>query len=1157
VTVNDGGNSGDDPGAAGDGGTANTTSEEDSASVTINITAINDAPVVVLPAGPVTATEGTPLDLTDGTISVSDVDDQGGDLTATVTVGQGTLTVTDGDSGVVVSNSGTSSVTLVGTSAELQALLRDTTTGTITYDAVDDPSTSTMLTVTVNDGGASGTDPGAEGSGGTADTNSEQGTASLTINITAVNDAPVVVLPTVSGTLPENTVLDLRDAEFSVSDVDDRGADLTTILTVGEGTITATAGNSGVVVSNSGTSSITLVGTAVELQTLGRGETTGTIDYATLEDPSTSTVLTITVNDGGATGMDPGAEGNGGTADTNSEQGSDSVTIDIMPINDAPTVAAAVGDQTPADGDAPLTFTLGNVFSDAENDELNFTVASSNDALVVADFVDANDMNPVESTTNPTNKLRLTFPTYFAAQDRTPATITLTATETSTGTPLNATNVFTVTVTPEKTLEYFLVVAGQDNRFNAAAPPISPTLPVSITTVAADARYFIEVWFRDLFAPGTNETSIDDADTSTGIAGISTNIVFDASLSEADSVRTSQFFPEDGFGASAFGTSIGGGSNLDTDGLVSNFRNGGFSVDETGTGNLGGVGVVNFARAGIIFVDAEGNGDQTFTLDISAENAAVSGVEFLNPARGAGNAGASGNIDFSQVSLGSSDPSLPGPSVTVIQGSGGQFGTQVGADVANADSPTITTTVVREPMPLESDGTAAVVPPSTNWVHEWDSFWVEVWGSGGSGALNAAAFDLNYNSDYFTATSVENGSALSHGDGTASTEITIDDQVGLISGVSGQIVGNVASDANVLLGRIHFESVDNDQVPIGDSGTPYDLGIDVSNATFTVDGSSVTPRLDNEAQNTELWPVVYDFDDNGSIGYSDLSVLAAALSTTVADSHTAATWYTDLDRSGVVSFGDVTLFSQNFGLTRRSADQLQLPSGFQRRWSGSDIVSDGQNSLTAVFDTALADWDAALDVDLPQIQLVVADLPGAELGHGSIISVGADGLPELGRVVIDSDAAGLGWYTGLDASPVDSSSYDLLSVLTHEIGHAIGFTTAFAGFANSVEASSVESEPDGSSVLVTSIGDSIALGQTTDHVDVDVYPNDLMVAFIDPGIRRSISTVDVLVIESSYAAAKPGDTVLDADAIHLHGDSASSFDDELVDTAFGDDWDQV
>jgi len=464
----------------------------------------------------------------------------------------------------------------------------------------------------------------------------------------------------------------------------------------------------------------------------------------------------------------------------------------------------------------------------------------------------------------------------------------------------------------------------------------------------------------------------------------------------------------------------------------------------------------------------------------------------------------------------------------------------------------IITTVVREPTPLEPDGTAAVVPPSTDWVHEWDSFWVDVWGSEDSGTLEAAAFDLNYNSDYFTATSFEYGPALSRDDGTASTQIVIDDEAGLISGASGQIAGDVASNENVLLGRIHFESVGDDQVPIGDSGTPYDLGIGVSNATFTVDGSSVTARLDNEAQNTELWPVVYDFDDDGTISYSDLSVLATALSTTVADSDTTATWYTDLDRSGVVGFGDVTLFGQNFGLTRSSADQLQFPSGFQRRWSGSDIVSDGQNSLTAVFDAALADWAAALGVDLPEIQLVVADLPGAELGHGSIISVGADGLPELGRVVIDSDAAGLGWYTGLDASPVDSSSYDLLSVLTHEIGHAIGFSTAFAGFANSVE-----SDLDGSSVFVTSIGDGIALDQTADHVDADVYPNDLMVAFIDPGIRRSITTLDIRIIESSYAAATAGDTVLDADVVQLRGGSDSQFDNGLVDTAFGDIWEQI
>ena len=131
---------------------------------------------------------------------------------------------------------------------------------------------------------------------------------------------------------------------------------------------------------------------------------------------------------------------------------------------------------------------------------------------------------------------------------------------------------------------------------------------------------------------------------------------------------------------------------------------------------------------------------------------------------------------------------------------------------------------------------------------------------------------------------------------------------------------------------------------------------------------------------------------------------------------------------------------------------------------------------------------------------------------------------------------------GLDSAVPAEGRYDLLTVLTHEIGHAIGFGEAFAGFANSVG--------EGSSVFVTSLDDSVALDETGEHLDPAVYPNDLMVAFISPGIRRTISTVDIEVIESAYAAASPGDVVLTQNHAHLIG--IEPLDDELVDAAFSE-----
>jgi hypothetical protein len=102
-----------------------------------------------------------------------------------------------------------------------------------------------------------------------------------------------------------------------------------------------------------------------------------------------------------------------------------------------------------------------------------------------------------------------------------------------------------------------------------------------------------------------------------------------------------------------------------------------------------------------------------------------------------------------------------------------------------------------------------------------------------------------------------------------------------------------------------------------------------------------------------------------------------------------------------------------------------------------------QQQAEAMTTQALASWAVELGVDqLPSVDVSVADLPGDLLGVASGSSI-----------TLDIDGAGVGWFidqtpedddefsAGLATADADSPAagkYDLLSAISHEIGHTLG-----------------------------------------------------------------------------------------------------------------------
>src|SRR5690606_19842793 len=145
----------------------------------INFNSINDAPIVTTPAT-ISVNEDVSTPLTG--ISFSDVDAGNGDVTAIFSTLSGSLSATSGNR-VLVSGSGSGSLTLVGTVSDLNAFVAASNLHFIT--SLNNTANVTLM-LSIDDGGNTGADPGISGTG-----SSESDDTTVTLMVTAVNDAPV------------------------------------------------------------------------------------------------------------------------------------------------------------------------------------------------------------------------------------------------------------------------------------------------------------------------------------------------------------------------------------------------------------------------------------------------------------------------------------------------------------------------------------------------------------------------------------------------------------------------------------------------------------------------------------------------------------------------------------------------------------------------------------------------------------------------------------------------------------------------------------------------------------------------------------------------------------------------------------------------------
>ncbi|MCG7393429.1 Ig-like domain-containing protein [Microvirga sp. ACRRW] len=313
-------------------------------SISVTVTPVNDTPVVTVASNNIALTEDAPIALTG--MSFSDVDAGSGAVLVTLMVPVGALSAVGG-AGVAVYGT-PAELLLRGTIADINAFIA---AGKVIYTSAANDTGTRVLTVSINDGGNTGT-------GG-----QRVDTKWVNLNIASVNDAPVVTVPSDAVPMQENTATALTGISFS--DTDAGSGNVTVTFSVPAGTLTAASG-AGVVIG--GTSlALTLTGTIANINAFIAASN---ITYTPALNDLGTRVLTASINDGGNAGA------GGSLTDTKT------FSLTIVAANAAPVVTVpSAGIQVTED----MTTTLAGIsFSDTDAGSGNVTVTLSVPAGMIA-----------------------------------------------------------------------------------------------------------------------------------------------------------------------------------------------------------------------------------------------------------------------------------------------------------------------------------------------------------------------------------------------------------------------------------------------------------------------------------------------------------------------------------------------------------------------------------------------------------------------------------------------------------------------------------------------------------------------------------------------------------------------------------------------------
>ena len=263
--------------------------------------------------------------------------------------------------------------------------------------------------------------------------------------------------------------------------------------------------------------------------------------------------------------------------------------------------------------------------------------------------------------------------------------------------------------------------------------------------------------------------------------------------------------------------------------------------------------------------------------------------------------------------------------------------------LAHASSSALPTSIISNTTSLGND--------YYNWVDEWSSFYVEIWGCANGNEINRFKTSLTFDTTYFTAMAVESGRGY-----TAS--MTVDGGICTVSGTA-ERPSTPATGKYALLARVLFTATPTGGVAIPDNGafTAYNAGFGVTGES--INGSAYCSGSDASAlTGLNIFSVRFDSNDDGNVNVVDFTLFANNYGLGTASQpfrDEKAETFNVVSGNGL-NVRDFTFFANVYGQTRGgvTADRFYDKCGIDpTAWLASAAILPTESAFAAPMESAV------------------------------------------------------------------------------------------------------------------------------------------------------------------------------------------------------------